>query len=156
MIYGGHAIFACPIYFLHRTHVTFCGIFHKVKDMPTGPINFLLLDMPRVIPQVLEYRQCEMYIMISFCRTCHDRASFRSVQSSLKFTFGGCLVRGRHAWRSQPLSLGYELWPCFQPTPTSRTNLISSDDLESEVERGSNFPKTTPSTAKHCLFIFLL
>ena len=34
---------------------------------------------------------------------------------------------------------------------------LSSDDLESEVERGSNFTKkTTPSTAKHCPFIFLL
>ena len=34
---------------------------------------------------------------------------------------------------------------------------LSSNDLESEVERGSNFrKKTTPSTAKHCPFIFLL
>ena len=34
---------------------------------------------------------------------------------------------------------------------------LSSDDLESEVERGSNFKKkTTPSTAKHYPFIFLL
>ena len=33
---------------------------------------------------------------------------------------------------------------------------LSNDDLESEVERGSNFMKTTPSTAKHCPFIFLL
>ena len=63
------------LYISCKGHMTFCGIFHKVKDMPTGPINFLLRDMPRVIPQVLEYRECEMYIMISFCRTCHDRAS---------------------------------------------------------------------------------
>ena len=114
------------LYISCKGHMTFCGIFHKVKDMPTGPINFLLRDMPRVIPPVLEYSECEMYIMISFCRTCHDRASFRSARSSLKFTFGRCSVRGRLEWRSQPLSLGYELWPCFQPTPTSRTNLIAT------------------------------
>ena len=114
------------LYISCKGHMTFCDIFHKVKDMPTGPINFLLRDMPRVIPQVLEYRECEMYIMISFCRTCHDRASFRSARSSLKFTFGGCSVRGRLEWRSQPLSLGYELWPCFHPTPTSRTNLVAT------------------------------
>ena len=33
---------------------------------------------------------------------------------------------------------------------------LNSDDLESEVERGSNFMKKTTRTAKHCLFIFLL
>ena len=32
---------------------------------------------------------------------------------------------------------------------------LNSDDLESEVERKSNFTKTTP-TATHCPFIFLL
>ena len=114
------------LYIPCKGHITFCGIFHKVKDMPTGPINFLLHDMPRVIPQVLEYRECEMYIMISFCRSCHNRASFSSARSSFKFTFGGCSVRGRLEWRSRPLSLGYELWPCFQPTPTSTTNLIAT------------------------------
>ena len=114
------------LYISCKGHMTYCGIFHKVKDMPIGPIHFFLRNRPRVIPQVLEYRECQMYIMISFYRTCHDRASFRSAQSSLKFTFGGCLVRGRLEWRSRPLSLGYELWPCFQPTPTSRTNLIAT------------------------------
>ena len=33
---------------------------------------------------------------------------------------------------------------------------LNSDDLESEVERGSNFTKKTTRTAKHCPFIFLL
>ena len=46
------------LYISCKGYMTFCGILHKVKDMPTGPINFLLRDMPRVIPQVLEYREC--------------------------------------------------------------------------------------------------
>ena len=33
---------------------------------------------------------------------------------------------------------------------------LNSDDLESEVERGSNFTKKSTPTAKHCPFIFLL
>ena len=54
-----------------EAHMTFCGIFPKIKDMPTVSLNFLLPDMPRVVPHVLEYRECEMYIMISFSMICH-------------------------------------------------------------------------------------
>ena len=65
----------------HYKHVGLSSRLHGNK--------ILLSDMPRVIPQVLEYRECEMYIMISFCRICHYRVSFCSTRSSLSSLLAG-------------------------------------------------------------------
>ena len=155
MIYGGHAIFTCPIYFL-QGHMTFCGIFHKVKDMPTGPINILLRDMPRVIPQVLEYRECERYIMISFCR--HATIELRSVPHEVHLQVHFWWVVGERETRvEESAAIARVRVMAMLSTYSDLEDQLNSDDLESEVERGSNFKKkTTPSTAKHCPFIFLL
>ena len=59
------------LYISCKGHMTFCGIFPKVKELLRVSLNFLLPDMPYVIPHTLEYRECELYIMISFSVTCH-------------------------------------------------------------------------------------
>ena len=54
-----------------KGHMTFCGIFPKLKNIPTVSLNVLLPDMPHV---------CHMY---ATCQHTCPRASFRTAPSSV-------------------------------------------------------------------------
>ena len=63
--------------FLAKRYVTFCGAFPNVKDMPTST-QFISPDRPHFISHVLEHRECDVYIKISFSLTDHNIMSFQN------------------------------------------------------------------------------